>query len=113
VRYPLRESAVIMLNGSGVGVAKVGPLSSRETWFPTNISVSANAGAIKEAQCSVSVGDSNTLRFVDQTFTGSAGDSTSIDGSTRLRAGEFVWATWTGGDANVQAMLLVVGTKEL
>lgn len=111
---PLRETAPIFLNGAGGGTAKVGPISAREVWHPSNVSVSANRGATNEAQCSIYVGMAATPdSFRDGTFNGSAGDSTDKVNADIVRCGQYVWAVWTGGDANVQAVLTVTGTKDI
>lgn len=113
MRVQLRETASVKLNGSGAGTAKVGPLTAREVWHPDNASVNANQNPTLEAQCQILIGDSNTLRFRDSTFSGSSGDSTDKVNADTLHAGEFVWAIWSGGDANQQATLTVTGTKDV
>jgi hypothetical protein len=116
VRVPLRQTVVINLNGAGSGTAKAGPISAREKWYPSVASVSANntpPGPTNEAQCIISVGDSNTKSFRDGCVDGSSGDSTGNVNGDVIKMGEFVWAEWSGGDANVQARLTVVGEKEV
>lgn len=107
----LNETAVITLNASGNGTAKLGPLSARETWFPETASVKANTNPTNEAQCQLFVGNGPTQdNFRDATFSGSSGDASGkITG--RLPMNQYVWAVWSGGDANVQAILTVVGRK--
>jgi len=34
------RTAVVTLDGSGGGIAKVGPLSAREVWYPDNVAIS-------------------------------------------------------------------------
>lgn len=110
----LLETAVIFLNGSGNGTARVGPLSAREVWHPSNVSISANANAVKESQCSVYVGNAVAQsNFRDGCVNGSAGDSTDKVNADTIKMGKFVWAVWTGGDAGVQAVLTVTGTKDV
>lgn len=109
----LRETVYVTLNGSGAGTAKVGPLSAREMWYPETVTVNANANPTNESQCSISVGDANTLRLRDITVNGSSGDSTGKISGDVIRCGEFVWATWTGGDAGQRAQMTVMGTKEV
>lgn len=110
----LYETAVITLNGSGAGTAKLGPLTAREVWYPENVSVKTNQATItNEAQCQIYVGNDATQQwFRDLTFSGSSGDA-SGKVSGRLPKGQFVTAVWSGGDANVQAVLTVTGTKEI
>ncbi len=110
----LYQSGVITLDGSGNGTVKVGPLSAREVWHPENAHVSANQNPTKQAQCRVFVGDSVTQQnYRDGTINGSSGDSTDRINADVIKCGQYVWAVWTGGDANVTAVLTVTGTKEI
>lgn len=108
----LYEQASITLDGSGNGTARVGPLTAREVWYPTNASVKV-ATATSEAGCSMYAGLSATSEnFRDQTFTGSSGDATGkILG--KMPKGNYVWAVWSGGDPGAIATLVVTGTKEI
>jgi hypothetical protein len=110
---PLNEFATVLLNGSGDGTAKVGPLSAREVWHPATATVSANNNPTNEAQCQIFVGDANNRRLRDSTESGSTGDNTGKIGADVVRCGEFVWAVWTGGDSGQYAKLTVTGTKEI
>lgn len=113
MRVDFVYTASVILNGSGAGTAKIGPLSQREILYPDTASVSANANATNEARCTISVGDVNTKRFVDGCTDGSAGDSTQNVSGKKIKCGEFVWADWTGGDVGVTATLTVSGTKDV
>lgn len=111
---PLRETVTITLNGVGAGTAKVGPLSAREIWHPSNVSVSANTNPpVNDATCSIFVGDANTQTFRDSCIDGSSGDSTDKCNADQIKCGQYVWAVWSGGDANVRATLTVTGTKDI
>lgn len=110
----LNETRQVVLNGSGAGTAKVGPLSAREVWSPENVSVNTVQTTItNESQCVISVGDSNTKRQRDATQSGSTGDATDKCNADKIKCGQFVWADWTGGDAGVTAVVTVTGTKEV
>lgn len=113
MRVALRETAIITLSGVGSGIAKVGPQSARETWYPQNVSVNANSGPVNESQCAILVGDAYTRQQRDVTVNGSSGDSTDKCNGDRIRCGEYIWAVWSGGDANVSATLTVTGEKEI
>lgn len=114
MRVPFYETAQVVLNGSGAGTAKVGPLTAREKWYPENVHVNTTETTVtNEAACDISVGDINTKRFRDSTFSGSSGDSSDHCNADVLSKGMFVWADWTGGDAGVTAVLSVTGTKEV
>jgi hypothetical protein len=110
----LNQSVAIQLNASGNGTAKVGPLTNREVWSPQNAHVSANTNPVNQAQCSVYVGDAPTSQnFRDATVSGSSGDSTSRINADTVHCGQYVYAVWTGGDANVFATLTVTGQKDV
>lgn len=109
----LVDHAYVVLNGSGAGTVKLGPIGAREVWHPENVAVSANQSPTNEAQCLIYVGDANTKAFRDGTFTGSSGDSTDKCNADKIKVGQFIWATWTGGDPGVQATLTVTGTKDV
>lgn len=111
----LRESATITLNGSGNGIARVGPRSGREVWTPDNVHVStaqlANA-IVNEAECQIFVGnDTSQTNFRDMTVSGSHGDSSDKCNADVIKCGWYIIAQWTGGDIGVSAILTVTGTK--
>lgn len=111
---PLLVTAQIRLSALGAGTAKVGPLSAREVWHPSNVSVSANQGSVvNEATCTISVGGANNLTPRDATVNGSSGDATDKVNADTIRCGEYVWAAWSGADASVLATLTVTGTKDI
>lgn len=113
MRVPLDETAIITLNGSGNGTAQLGPLTARETWYPDQASVKANANPTNESQCTIYKGNTATQdNFKDLTFTGSSGDASGkITG--KQSKGVFIFAVWSGGDANVSAILTVTGEKDV
>lgn len=103
--------ATVVLNGSGAGTARLGPVGSREVWSPAVASVSV-ATNVAEAQCKIYVGDSVIPgNYVDGTLSGSTGDSTDRVSASQLPLGWFIWAVWSGGDAGSVATLNVTGTK--
>lgn len=109
----LNESVSVKLNSSGAGTAKIGPISAREVWSPSNVHVSCSTN-VNEAQCNIYVGDSAIQRnYIDGTFSGSSGDSTDSVGSTVIKVGQYVWAVWTGGDSNTTATVSVTGQKAI
>lgn len=113
MKVPLNETAIINLSVTGGGTAKIGPLSAREVFYPSNASVSANSNPTNESTCNIYVGDSNTQRFIDGCVDGSSGDSTDSVSGSAVKCGQYVWAVWSGGDPNVQARLTITGEKEI
>lgn len=118
MRVPLNETAIVVLNGSGSGTARLGPLTARETWYPTNASVktsllSGQTEPVDEASCLLYAGQYATDdNFRDRTFTGSSGDASGkIAG--RLQRNEYIFAAWQDGDAGVSAYLTVTGEKDV
>lgn len=115
-RVPLQpQSNAITLDGSGNGIAKIGPISARETWYPVNAHVSANIGHVtNEAQCIVYVGDGlGPNNFRDGTLSGSSGDTTDAIANDVVKQGQYVFAVWTNGDPGVLATLTVTGQREV
>lgn len=113
-RVPLAESGNVILDGSGNGTAKVGPLSSREVWYPGNVHVSANSNPTNQATCRIYVGtDTTQNNFRDETPYGSSGDSSGTVGQDTLKCGQWIWAIWTGGDAGANAVVTVTGYKDV
>jgi len=118
-RVTLNESAVIRLDGSGGGTAKVGPLTARETWYPSNVTVKTTfpgtqTSPTKQSQCDIFVGTAATAQyFRDHSVQASTGDASGACSADQLRTGQYVWAVWSGGDAGVQATLTVTGLKDV
>lgn len=115
MRVRLYESIPVISNGSGSASAKLGPLSAREVWHPESAAVGVLPGTpiTNEATCVVSFGDSQTKRMIDACVDGSSGDSTGRVSAVSPKVGQYIWADWTGGDANVTFVLTVTGTKDV
>src|SRR6266487_2164960 len=112
VTVGLSESASVRLDGSGNGVAKIGPHGHSETWSPNVASVSTST-AIANPVCNIFNGSSATPdNFCDATYTENQ-DSTDRVAGKDLVKGQFIWAVWTNGDPGAIAVLAVTGTKEL
>lgn len=105
--------ATVVLNGSGGGTVKLGPIGPREVWSPAVASVSV-ATNVKEAQCRIYVGDQPIpANFIDGTLSGSTGDSTDRVSGSQIKLGSFIWAVWSGGDAGSVATLNITGAREI
>ena len=113
-RVKLNEFVPVTLDGSGNGTAKAGPRSARETWFPVNVHVSANTNPVKDAVCKVYVGDQATQNnFRDATISGSTGDSTDRVNADQIPLGQYIFAVWSNGDANIQGVMNITGEREI
>lgn len=109
----LNETVTVILDGTGNGTAKVGPLSAREVWTPQNVHISVSTD-VNEAVCNIYVGDSADPRnFRDATSSGSIGDSSDRVNADVVKCSQYVWAVWTGGDPGSIATLNVTGTKTI
>jgi hypothetical protein len=101
-------SVSVVLDGSGNGIAQLGPTRVREHWQVAKASVKVSTQTI-EATCSGYVGPAALdPYFYSATFTGSTGDTMNVDED--IQAGSFVWAKWVGGDPGAIATLVVTGT---
>lgn len=118
-RVTFTEYAVIRLDGAGAGTARVGPLTARETWYPSNVSVKTTFPGTQTAptlqsQCDIYVGQSVSPEFFrDNSIQGSTGDASGSCSADIIRKGHYVFAVWKGGDAGVQATLTVTGLKDV
>ena len=108
---PLNQSAAVILDGSGAGTARLGPVAAREAWTPERTAVHVNEDVVTlEARCRVYMGsEASPPNYVDGTLSGSTGDST--DRVPPVQAGQYVWAVWAGGDPGAQGYVNVTGTK--
>lgn len=99
-----------VLDGSGNGTARLGPIGAREIWAPSSASVEVSS-AVAEASAKIYVGDMISPKFVDGTLSGSTGDSTDRVSAYTVKLGAFISAVWSGGDPGAVATLTVAGTK--
>jgi len=112
-RVPLRQSALVVLNGSGGGTAKLGPLSAREVWYPDNVSIGVQ-NFVTECTASLFMGtDTTQSSFRDQSTFAASGDSSGACNADTVKVGMYIWAVWTGGDAGKQATVTVTGLKDV
>lgn len=110
---PLRVSQVGFLDANGNLTLSIGPLSAGEIWHPDTAHVNVNQGATNEATCYIYVGEPSNMSYRDSTSSGSFGDSTGRVSGDVIKCGQYVWAVWSGGDAEQQATLTVVGTRDV
>lgn len=110
---PLNQPfATVTLDGSGNGIASLGPQRVREHWQPTSASVSV-ATNTKEAQCSIFMGTvANPSTFLGQTIQGSTGDTCGFAGQD-MQTGMKIFAQWKGGDPGSVATVVVNGTYSI
>lgn len=107
VTNPLNGFASVKLDGSGNGIASIGPQRVREHWQPSSASVSVSSNTL-EAQCSVYLGSTlGSATFLGQTATGSTGDTCGI--GVDMQTGMLIWAKWSGGDPGAIATLVPNG----
>lgn len=98
------------MNASGNATISLGPTRSRDSWKIDRISVTCTTNTL-EATCEIYVGIGVAQStFVDSTFTGSSGDTSDAVGKV-IRAGENIFAVFTGGDIGATATVNVYGTK--
>lgn len=103
--------ATVILNGSGNGVASIGPGRVREHWQISSVYVNVSTNN-NEATCTVFVGSTlNSSTAFGTTFTGSTGDTCGI--GIDIQPGMQVWAQWSGGDPGSQATVNLTGTYSI
>jgi|ERR1700722_18083550 len=108
----LQTTVSVKLDGSGNGSIGVGPTGFKETWENVTASVHCATNVI-EATCRIFVGPAAIAQyFVDGTYAGSTGDSTTNLPPT-IVGGQQVFAQWMTGDANTTAYLSLSGTRNV
>jgi len=105
----------ITLDGTGSGTATLGPSGHGITWTLATVSVkTAQTVSTGTCQCQIFAGDDTSpVNFVDGTFSGDTGDSTSAAAGTQIRLGKTVSAVWSGGVPGDIATLTLTGTMEI
>ena len=114
VAKPLSQPfAQVTLDGSGNGIASLGPVKVREHWQLISASVKTTqlpSAIVNDATCQLYIGSNiNQGTFVSKTITGSSGDTCPL-ASQDIQPGMQVWAQWIGGDAGATAVLTLTGT---
>lgn len=114
--YQLDRYATVTLDGSGNGVANLGPSMVREHWQPLAATVSVSfpgnqTGPTLEAKCEIYLG--TTLQSATKfstTFLGSSGATCGFQNQD-LPPGYQVFAKWFNGDAGQVATVHVTGAR--
>jgi hypothetical protein len=115
ISVPFTKTVSLTLDGSGNGIAQVGPFFN-ETWHPSTCNISMT-GAIPSsgtpATCTLSIGFQQAgAMFVDSTYQVNGAASSVIDGQV-VYYGQYIFATWANGNAGATATLTVSGTKTI
>jgi hypothetical protein len=108
----LNSSVQVKLNGSGNGVAQIGPAVPGLSWQITGVYVSVVTN-VAEAVCTVYAAPAGPFTLTAQsalgtTATGSTGDT--IGPSVTIWPGQVLVAQWTGGDPGQVATMSFWGT---
>lgn len=110
----LTRSASVTLNGTGAGTVQLGPSITNEQWLPTSVSVfMTGAAPMNLATVFLYTGGStgpNT--FVDSTYDVTSASSSMISGQV-IWPGQYIYATWAGGNASATATMIVQGTRRV
>ena len=107
---PLNRSTDITLDGSGNGVARIGPSFGPPIWHVTNTQIrTSSPGQGDIPMCVLYRGTQDSQGYVDTTYDGSAD---SCDIPYDIVQGSQAIAVWTGGNPGDTATLTVIGTTE-
>ncbi len=112
-RVALSQSVSGIVDPTGKVLLKMGPLSAREVWYPSNVHINVST-AVVESKCTVYSGESPTQgNFRDDSVTASSGDNTGACNADVLKTGQYIWAQWSGADVGAQATLTVTGMRDV
>lgn len=112
---PVSRSQSVVLDGTGAGVAQLGPSISGESWAPAQVSVSCSQ-LVTSGACLANVycGSGPTQdAFKDSTFSGDSGDSTDAVAGEILWPGQYVIVAWSSGVPGAIATMRVSGTRNV
>jgi hypothetical protein len=108
--YPLDRFTTVTLDGSGNGVASLGPQMVREHWQPLAATVGV-ATNVKEAQCQIFLGTTlQSATAFSTTYLGSTGATCGFQNQD-MPPGYQIFAKWTNGDAGQIATLHITGQR--
>jgi hypothetical protein len=102
----LNESATTVLDGSGSGTVRLGPLNASQQWVPVNASCAVSTN-VSEPVFVLYNGTPSNANRIGGTYTGS-NDNTDVNGVT-LYPGSVLTGVWTGGDSGATATLTIQG----
>lgn len=112
-RVMLSQSVSGTVDPTGKATLKLGPLSAREVWYPSNVHINVSTSVV-ESQAIVYAGESPTQgNFRDDSVSASSGDNTGACNADVLKTGQYIWAVWSGADVGAQATLTVTGLRDV
>lgn len=102
----------VKLDGSGAGTVRLGPSGHGIVWTLGAISVkTAQVVSTGVCTCNIYVGDdASATNFLDSTFSGDTGDSTTRASGMEIRSNKFVFAVWSSGVPGDIATVSLTGT---
>jgi len=108
-QFPVSPSTSVKLNASGNGQCSLTPPSG--TKWDLQLAAISTTGTVKLPQCFLYLGNSNgPLTLIDSTNMGNSASSGKVIGAP-VYAGTYIWAVWTGADANAVATLQLYGLQ--
>ena len=105
----INESANVVLNAQGYGVARLGPGRAGLVWRITQAAVSINSAAITNVpQVRLYLGEPSPGNELTSSYNG-ARNATELD--VILNSGQYLTAEWSLGDAGAPATLSLYGSR--
>ena len=104
MRLQLSESARVVLNAAGGGIARVGPRAAGVRWDVRQVTVSSTSAAVPIAE--LFLGEPAPGASLGGTYDGNR-DSTDVQ--VTLYSGQLLAVVWTGGDPGASATVSVLG----
>ena len=112
----LNQSASVVLDGSGNGIASLGPGTPGHVWQPQTVSIFMTGAIPTPGGSNVSVvylyagNDTSAISLIDSTYNVNANSTGAIQGIV-LYPGQFISAQWVFGNPHATATVNVVGTR--
>lgn len=107
----LNESASVVLNGAGYGVARCGPARALAYWRITAYALSVANYGTEQPSVRIYVGEPAAGSELDSSYDGNRNASSDID--QPLHSGQYLAAEWTAGTPGAVATLSVFGKRRV
>lgn len=103
------ESASVVLDAAGYGVARIGPGRAGVRWIIDSLSVLAAGAPTLTPKLYLYRGEPAAGKHFDSSYNGNQNSSDNL--SIPLTSGQFIAAEWVGGDPGRRYSLSVYGKR--
>lgn len=101
------------ISAAGTLLLSVGPQGIGNIWYPASLTVQTTSGTNDFSTCNIYLGPAGVgVTLLGTFFPGQAGAGTASFALPSLAPGQYLIASWTGGNPGDVATVNVVGTMD-